>query len=96
MGYGRPAVSGGIAKDTLPFHSTEGVCFITFSVASYKIFCKHYFLKGFSDGLVPLEKQGEMPFITHPHSHPILNVEFRDGIGLRMGKGISPIFFACF
>ena len=42
----------------------------------------------------PLKKakiQGEMPL---PSLGPILkNVEFRDGMGLRLGNGISPCFF---
>ena len=33
--------------------------------------------------------------ITQPRSHPIKkNVEFRDGMGPRLGNGISPCFFA--
>jgi len=32
--------------------------------------------------------------ITQPRSHPIKrNVEFRDGMGPRLGNGISPCFF---
>ena len=35
--------------------------------------------------------------ITQPQSHPIKkNVEFRDGMGPRLGNGISPCVFAFF
>ena len=43
--------------------------------------------------LKKVKKQGETPFITQPWSHPIKNVEFRDGMGPRLGNGISPCFF---
>jgi len=39
------------------------------------------------------KKQGEMP-LPSLSPIPIKNVEFRDGMGPRLGNGISPCFFA--
>jgi len=54
--------------------------------------------KGFRDGLsysTPQKsKETKGNAITQPWSHPIKNVEFRDGMGPRLGNGISPCFFA--
>jgi len=55
--------------------------------------------KGFRDGLsysTPQENEETRGnAITQPRSLPVKkNVEFRDGMGLRLGNGISPCFFA--
>ena len=42
--------------------------------------------------LKKVKKQGEMP-LPSLGPIPLKNVEFRDGMGLRLGNGISPCFF---
>ena len=42
--------------------------------------------------LKKVKKQGEMP-LPSLGPIPLKNVEFRDGMGLRLGNGISPGFF---
>jgi len=43
--------------------------------------------------LKKVKKQGEMP-LPSLGPIPLKNVEFRDGMGLRLGNGISPRFFS--
>ena len=64
-----------------------------------KIFCEKY--KGFSDGLShselfhPSKKLRNKEKCLQPGSVPsIINVEFREGMGLSLVKGISPCFLA--
>ena len=63
---------------------------------SKKISPKHKKNLGMACHTPPLKKvkkQGEMP-LPSASPIPLKNVEFRDGMGPRLGNGISPCFFA--